>query len=446
MKKTFILLPLVGLLCYVVLSSNLIGPGASANGDRTGASGTTIGCGGGGCHSFAATTGIGVKIELFSGSTLITTGYVGGTAYTLRVTGTNNGSTILPRFGFQLAAMKTGSTTANEGTLSAIAGTHTGTYTGINIVEHSNSMAATTGTGGMGTSYVVNIPWTAPPAGTGNVTAYAVLNAVDASGTATFTDLWNNTSYVILEAATAVAPITGNAILCIAGITTLSDATASGTWSSTNTGVATVATTGVVTGVSAGTSVISYTVGTGAATVTVTVNGTPAAPAAITGASVVCVGTHIYLSDATAGGVWSSTATSIATAGSAGTISGVSVGTATISYTINNGCGVASVTRTVTVKPLGGTCVSGVNPIAVQAGTELKIFPNPNTGMFTVNLLSENNLTADVVITNIVGETVKEYTTTTNKAVDIKLDRPTGIYFLTAKTATGIYVSRVMIQ
>jgi hypothetical protein len=47
----------------------------------------------------------------------------------------------------------------------------------IPIVEHSDTILATTGTGGNGTTYVESIPWTAPAAGSGSIKIYGSLNA-----------------------------------------------------------------------------------------------------------------------------------------------------------------------------------------------------------------------------------------------------------------------------
>jgi gliding motility-associated-like protein len=61
----------------------------------------------------------------------------------------------------------------------------------------------------------------------------------------------------------AVSAITGNSNTCANSTTSLSDATAGGNWSSSNTAIATVSAAGVVTGIAPGNVVISYTVGTG---------------------------------------------------------------------------------------------------------------------------------------------------------------------------------------
>ena len=148
--------------------------------------------------------------------------------------------------------------------------------------------------------------------------------------------------------------ITGNTLVCQTFTTTLSDATTGGTWSSSTLGVATViAGTGVVTGGGVGTSTITYAIGSCYVTTTVTVN---TQPAVITGNPTVCQGSTTALTDATGGGTWSSTATTIATVGTDGTVSGFLVGTSTISYTL----GTCFVTQVVTVN---------TEPVAISGNT-----------------------------------------------------------------------------
>lgn len=68
--------------------------------------------------------------------------------------------------------------------------------------------------------------------------------------------------------------------------------------------------------------------------------------------SVTTIGSSITLSNATTGGTWSSSATSVATVGSSGIVTGVAEGTATISYTVSNACGTVAATRVVKVTPV----------------------------------------------------------------------------------------------
>jgi trimeric autotransporter adhesin len=72
------------------------------------------------------------------------------------------------------------------------------------------------------------------------------------------------------------AAIAGTTTVCIAATTTLTDATPSGTWSSSTTSVASIDATGTVTGVAAGTATISYSLASGCfVTSTVTVEACP---------------------------------------------------------------------------------------------------------------------------------------------------------------------------
>ena len=363
MKKKFIFFPLFGALLYVLLSSYSAGPGLSLL-ERTGATGTA-GCAGGGCHGSAA--GVAVTMQLMSGSTPVTT-YTPGTSYTIRITGvftTSSSTTILPKFGYQVAAVKTAATSTNAGTMTAPSGSHLATPS-INVVEHSSALSATTGTGGTGTTYVVNIPWTAPVAGTGSVTLYGVINAVNGTGGADAVDRWANNSAVITEAtSTTVAPITGALSVCIGATTTLADATTGGAWTSGSTGIATVSAAGVVTGIAAGTATISYNAGTaGTATAVVTVN---ANPPAITGTATLCAGTTTNLTNATPGGTWTSSATGIATVNASGTVTGVAAGNAPITYTLSTGC---YTTIIATVTP-GIPAITGTATVCTGAATTL---------------------------------------------------------------------------
>ncbi len=136
------------------------------------------------------------------------------------------------------------------------------------------------------------------------------------------------------------AAISGGASVCVGSALILSDATPGGTWSSSLTGVGTISTTGVVTGISAGTTIVSYALSGCIASKVVSVN---TLPGGISGPGTVCIGTSITKTDASPGGVWSSSNTSVAIAGSStGVITGVAAGSATITYSMGVGCNVYS--------------------------------------------------------------------------------------------------------
>jgi trimeric autotransporter adhesin len=415
MKKKFILFPLVGILLYLVLSSYSSGPGLSGGLERTGASGFA-GCSGIGCHSSVATPEITLTVQLLDGGSPVTS-YLPSHAYTIRITGTQtSGSLSLPKFGFQVAVVKT-STTTNAGTLSAISGTHTASAGGINLVEHSSALTATSGLGGIGTTYVKDIPWTSPVAGTGCVTIFTTLNAVDGAGGADAGDKWNNTSLMITE---PTAPITGTTSVCVGSTTTLSDASPGGTWASGNVAIATVGTSGIVTGVAGGTVAINYTTTCGGTvSTTVTVNSLPTA---IFGVNVVCVGSTTTLSDITPGGTWSSVSPTIATVGTSGIVTGILAGTSVISYTVPvTGCAATTVvtvnplpttitgtlsvcptfTTTLNSTPAGGTWTSSNGNVTIGSSSGVATGVNPGTSIITYTTTAGCSRTATVTVNTV---------------------------------------------
>ena len=77
------------------------------------------------------------------------------------------------------------------------------------------------------------------------------------------------------------------------------------------------------------------------------------------------------------------------------------------------------------------------------------LFPNPNDGSFTLNLPTQYislGQKAQVVITNILGEKVKELITITNQETQIQLDTPPGIYFITVTTKDGTAAQKMIIK
>jgi uncharacterized protein YjdB len=130
--------------------------------------------------------------------------------------------------------------------------------------------------------------------------------------------------------------ITGATHVCQGSMITLLDATAGGTWTSGTTATGTIDATGHFTGLASGTSLITYTSAAGCTTTDlVSVN---IAPAPISGPTNVCQGgPGVTLNDATTGGLWSSSNTSVATIGSAsGYAIGVSPGSVTMTYTLGS--------------------------------------------------------------------------------------------------------------
>ncbi len=247
----------------------------------------------------------------------------------------------------------------------------------------------------------------------------------------------------------APAPISGTLSVCAGSRTFLSDAVAGISWSSSNTGIATVSASGRVTGIFAGTSVITYLLAnTCITTSVVTVNALPAV-AAIMGASVVTYSVPATLSDTTSGGLWTSSNAAIISVGSGtGVVSAAATsGSVYITYMVTNsfGCS-ATVGKAVSVAtPHGrtgngstapdvnttqsdditaGELVSDETISAAESTTgervsvpsipmSIGLFPNPNRGMFFVKGTAGAAIDALVnyEIINSVGQVV--YTATT---------------------------------
>jgi trimeric autotransporter adhesin len=181
---------------------------------------------------------------------------------------------------------------------------------------------------------------------------------------------------------------TGITIVCVGATTPLTDPATGGVWTSTPTSIGTIGSvTGVVTGITAGIVTVTYSIPESgcAVTIPVTVN---AAPAPISGASVLCVATSTILTDAVTGGTWISGSPSIATIGSAtGIVSGVTTGTTVITYTTVTGC---SITKTVTVTAAPSP-ITGPATI-LCAGTSVTLIDSTPGGTWS----SSNSLVANI--------------------------------------------------
>jgi len=149
---------------------------------------------------------------------------------------------------------------------------------------------------------------------------------------------------VVINPLPVVGAISGSATVCAGATITLSGTPLGGVWTSSVPGFASViASSGVVSGASAGSTTITYTVTSlaGCSAYSVKTETVIASPVVdiITGATNVCITGTLDLSDATSGGVWSSSNTSEATVGSTGIVTGVASGSPVISYRVTNASG-----------------------------------------------------------------------------------------------------------
>ncbi len=162
------------------------------------------------------------------------------------------------------------------------------------------------------------------------------------------------------------------------------------TWTSSNTGIASVSAAGLVTGVSAGSATLSATSGGKSGTATVTVTPVPVAAVSVTPATAtLAVGGTVQLTATpqdSAGNplsartvAWSTSSSGVATVSTSGLVTGIAAGSATITATSGGKSGTATVTvslvpvATVSVTPAAAT-------VAVGGTVQLAATPRDSAG------------------------------------------------------------------
>ncbi len=198
--------------------------------------------------------------------------------------------------------------------------------------------------------------------------------------------------------------INGTASVCEGATTGLSDITGGGTWSVSNTSVATINSSGVLSGVSSGTTTVTYTVTSTGCTALKVATVNPA-PASISGTNVVCSGSTTALTDATPGGVWSTSSTVVVSVGTSGIVTGNLSGTATVTYTVS-GC---RATTLVTVNPLPAT-ITGTLSVCGGSTTNLSDASGGGTWTSTNTTVATVGPSSGIVSGGTTGTSTISYT------------------------------------
>ena len=74
------------------------------------------------------------------------------------------------------------------------------------------------------------------------------------------------------------------------------------------------------------------------------------------------------------------------------------------------------------------------------------VYPNPCSNFFTLKITSGTNEKVSVIISNMLGEKVKEASVTSNISEMISLDVPKGIYFLSVVTSDGSLSKKICVK
>ncbi len=183
-----------------------------------------------------------------------------------------------------------------------------------------------------------------------------------------------------------VASITGAGTICVGATLQLSDATIGGTWSSSNSSVASVNTSGLVTGNAAGTATITYTSACGlstTATVTVTAKTTPT----FTQVAAICSGATLSALPTTSND------------GITGTWSPALNNAATTTYTFTPSAGQCATTATMTITVNPNVTPTFTQVAAICSGTTLSALPTTSNNGITGTWSPALNNTATTTYT-----------------------------------------------
>ena len=253
---------------------------------------------------------------------------------------------------------------------------------------------------------------------------------------------------IVIDSLPVAGTITGVSAICAGASAYLADAASGGEWSTTNSAAA-VTGGGEVIVITGGVDTIRYVVTNSCSSVIAikvfTIDPLPDA-GSITGDDTVCQTQSITLADSVTGGIWSSRYPALASVTAGGMVSGLAPGIDTIFYSVTNACGTTKARLVLDVRSaLSCGLPVGVNEV-VPGLMGLGLFPNPSDGSFTFHLTAGENEPVQIIITNVAGEKVKELTTFTNKQTEVLLNVVPGMYLLSATTAHGRYMAKIMVN
>ena len=254
----------------------------------------------------------------------------------------------------------------------------------------------------------------------------------------------SDTIGMVVDSLPVIAPVTGLDSVCVGSTVHLSDATPGGVWSVTVPAAATISTTGLLTGLAPSNNnravyKVTNMCGTDSLRFRVRVN-LPAGP--VTGVTSLCMDSTTIYRD-TARGLWSTSDSTIAKfTNNFGLLQAYATGTVTIYDNVVNACG--STVDSVVLTIVNCDTVAAV-PVVTALNKAVSIFPNPNSGSFTISL-SGNYAAATCIISNIVGEQIREFKICSGKQTELNLGNHNGIYFISVSAGNERYSAKIVVQ
>jgi len=98
------------------------------------------------------------------------------------------------------------------------------------------------------------------------------------------------------------------------------------------------------------------------------------------------------------------------------------------------------------ITPGGIATTSVIKSSAIAINTNLSISPNPNNGDCAIFLSSPVEEQAQITVTNMLGERIKEFSLHTNSSMKANFDFSPGVYILSASASTGKYNTKFTIR
>lgn len=388
------------------------------------------------CHGGTATT----TANLIT-SNIPASGYVPGTTYTITATNTLSGS---GKMGFEVSPQNASGSLL--GTLTAGSGNKlvgSGKY-----VTHSNANSTTN-------SWTFS--WTAPAAGTGNVTFYGAF-ARNKPGPVTLSTL------VVQEAASlpgAAGPITGTNVLCagssanysispISGATSYQWSVPTGATITSGQGTTAIA---VNYSSSASSGVVSVfgknSAGNGApSNLAVTVNNVPAAPGTPSGPATVDLFNGTSSEYTTSGSTTAVSYEWTLEPAESGSISGTTttatvnwnsyIGAATVKVRGLNNCGTGSYSAAFAVSV---TNTTGIDNLSTET---LSVYPSPSNGQFTIK--SPSLPLAKWSLINLSGQTVMNGVLDLNGIAEVNTEAQKGMFIIQIEKDNIRKISKMIIK